>query len=114
MLPISGVVKSLKAGVLTILLESGLQVEVPQAFGLGVGDEAHITYDYTKNKMVRLLAPTSEESEVESEPPEEVEPPGEFEELWLGETSGALVPVGDECWSEDFEIGERNYEEYDY
>ena len=80
---------------LSIKMESGLTVHVPQIAGLKFGDEVEVAFDFTTQTVRSVVpyVPTREFTEADISPPEEPEDEaGEIEDI---DITGALAQGDD-------------------
>jgi hypothetical protein len=105
MRPVHGVVRSTQGQTLVIKLESGLTIKAPKAFDYGIGDTVNLAYDFTRNKLVGILAPVCKVQEHKVDQVDESYDSGEISELADADESdsGALEPPDDcdECALDD-------------
>ncbi len=99
MRPVKGVVTGVRGPALVIKLESGITIRVPKVPGLNVGKPVLVSYDFTRDKVKKVLleekyAPILEVNVDEPEPLVEM---GENDDSdILG--SGALPLSVEGCW----------------
>ena len=77
MRPLKGVVIGVSASALTIKLESGRIIEMPQRDGIGKWDAVLVPWDFTQNRPVKVYVQDPDETEesdfTEPEPEEQVD-----------------------------------------
>ena len=79
---LKGVVIGVSASALTIKLESGRVIEMPQRDGIGKWDAVLVPWDFTQNKPVKVYVQDPDETEEpeETDEPDETDEPEETDE----------------------------------